>query len=131
MVNALTTETSWQAEADRRWPDGMDMADWPYGDGRYATLSWCGPLTVHLHQAPEQAEQALRGIVNGCGHDCWGDHEIVDLGEPEAIDPEAEYRRGPRRAAHAEVCDICRYVYRGKVPRAAMRRAANRRRRAA
>ena len=131
MTAPTMAPTSWRAEADRRWPDDMDMSEPPAGDGRWATIAWCGPLTVHLHETRELAERALRGIVHGCGHGCTGDHELVDLAEPEAIDPGAEYLRGPRRAAHANACEVCRYVYDGKAPRAAMERARARRRCAA
>lgn len=126
------SRTAWQLEADRRWPDGWDMVQPIFGDGPWATVAWCGHgLSVHLHPDLEAAAVAL-GTINraGCGGDCWGEHELVNLAEPEAIDPEAEYRRGPRRAAHAAVCGVCRHVYRDKAAGAAMRRANARRRRA-
>lgn len=125
------TRTAWQLEADRRWPDDMDMVEPATGDGQWATLAWCGPLSVHLHRTREaaEAEPILHG--SGCGHDCWGDHELVDLAAPEAIDPRREWLRGPQRAAHAERCQVCQYVYRGRAPAAAMRRASKRRRGAA
>ncbi len=116
--------TAWQAEADRRWPDAMDMVEPAIGDGQWATLSWCGPLAVHLHRTRETAERALARIASsGCGHECWGDHELVDLAEPEAIDPAAEWLRGPRRAAHARQCWECGSFASGKMPTAALDRA--------
>ena len=102
------------------------------GDGPWATVAWCTLLTVHLHRSLEAAALAL-GIINrsGCGHQCWGDHELVNLSEPEAIDPDAEYLRGPQRAAHARTggC-VCIWWANGKAAGAAMRRAQTRRQRA-
>ena len=124
--------SAWQAEADRRWPNGWDMVEPALGAGRWATVAWCGPLTVHLHATRADAERALGRIDGGgCGHQCWGDHELVDLAAPEAIDMQREWLRGPKRAAHAEGCDECTDWSGGRMPRAAMARAAARRRRGA
>lgn len=123
---------AWQDEAERRWPDAMDATD-PNVSGRgpWATVSWCGPLMVVLHATRADAERSLRVIDGGgCGHGCWSDHELADLAEPEAIDAEREYVRGPQRAAHFERCGQCRDWAGGRAPGAAMRRAAARRRRA-
>ncbi len=128
----MSGRTTWQQEADRRWPDAMDMVGPAIGDGRYATLSWCAGLMVVLHKTEEAADRALSMIAGGgCGHACWRDHELVDLAEPETIDPAGEYLRGPRRVAHARTCRICQHVFSGKAPAAAMRRASARRARAA
>jgi hypothetical protein len=117
----------WQIEADRRWPDAMDMVAPAYGDGRYATVAWCGGLTVHLHATRDAAERSLAMIdETGCGHDCWGDHELVDLAEPEPIDPARERDRGHQRALHMQTCHVCTYVYSGKAPAAALARARDR-----
>ncbi len=119
----------WRHEAERRYPDGMDATD-PHvsGTGRWATVSWCGPMMVVLHEAQNAAERAIRMIDGGgCGHRCWGDHELVDLAEPENVDADREYVRGPRRAAHFETCRQCRDWASGRAPAAAMRRAAARR----
>jgi hypothetical protein len=123
---------AWDAEADLRWPDALDATD-PHilGRGRWATVSWCGPMAVYLHDSQDQAERALRMIGGGCGHRCWGDHELVDLDEPEAVDPEREHVRGPQRAAHFRACGQCRDWAGGRAPDAAMRRALDRMRRAA
>ncbi len=122
----------WRPEAERRYPDGMDATD-PHvsGRGRWATVAWCGPMSVHLHRTPEDAERAKRMIDGGgCGHRCWGDHELVDLSEPERIHMDREHARGPERAAHFARCGQCRDWASGRAPAAAMRRAAARRRRA-
>lgn len=119
---------AWRAEAGRRWPDAMDATD-PHvlGRGRWATVSWCGPLAVHLHAARPEAERAMRMIDDGgCGHGCWGDHEIADLAGPEEIDAARERARGPERAAHFRACGECRDWAGGRAPGAATRRAAGR-----
>jgi hypothetical protein len=117
----------WQTEADRRWPDAMDMVAPAYGDGRYATVAWCAGLTVHLHTTRDAAERSLAMIDRtGCGHDCWGDHELIDLAEPEALDPATERDRERRRVWHAKTCPVCIYVFSGKAPAAARARARDR-----
>ena len=123
------TRTEWQLEADRRWPDAWDMVEPAYGDGQWATVAWCSFLTVQLHESREAASLALSGIDRGgCGHACWGDHELVNLAEPERIDPDAEYLRGPRRAAHLRACGSCwEFVDGRRATAAAMKRAATRR----
>jgi hypothetical protein len=120
----------WQLEADRRWPDGPDLT-YVIGDGPWATVAWCTALSVILHPTRERARLALARINGGgCGHFCWGDHDLVNLAEPETIDPEAEYLRGPRRSAHLAACYGCR-DWSPRAAGAAMRRAARRRRNAA
>ena len=120
----MTGRTPWQLEADRRWPDAMDMVDPAYGTGQYATVAWCAGLTVQLHRTRGRAQSALAAIDGyACGHGCWRDHELVDLAAPETIDPERERDRGYRRALHAKACRVCMYVYSGKAPAAALARA--------
>lgn len=123
------SRTAWQAEADRRWPDDWDMVEPAYGDGPWATVAWCSFLTVDLHKSREEASRALRQINGGaCGHTCWRDHELVNLAEPEHVDPDTEYLRGPQRAAHLRACASCwEYVDSRRATAAAMKRAAARR----
>ena len=55
-------------------------AAWITGSGPYATLAWCGTLTVTLHATPEQAAAAREFIDSyGCGGQCYDRHEIVYL----------------------------------------------------
>ena len=79
----LRGDDGYHAEAVRRWPDGMDMAwDGPLGAGRWATVAWCGGMSVMLWHDPDKAEDALLRIDDdACGHACdhIGDHELVDL----------------------------------------------------
>jgi hypothetical protein len=129
----MSDRTAWQAEADRRWPDAWDMVEPAAGDGPWATVAWCSFLTVILHESREAGERALRQISWGrCGHACWGDHELVNLAEPERIEPDAEYLRGPQRAEHLRACGSCwEFVESRRAAPAAMKRAASRRMRAA
>jgi hypothetical protein len=113
--------SGWQREADRRYPDAMDMVQPALGDGRWATVAWCGGLTVFLHRASEEAEKSFRWIDRlGCGHACWRDHELVDLAAPPPADRQD---RAARRIAHFEACRNCAYVYSGRAPGAALGRA--------
>jgi hypothetical protein len=121
----------WQDEADRRWPDAQDMVEPAIGDGQWATVSWCGPLLVVLHPTFERAVIALDMIKgSGCGHSCWRDHELVDLMKPERLDRDLEFRRGQKRATHAQRCGACRY-FSSVMPGAAVLRANARRKDAA
>lgn len=113
-----------QLEADRRWPDAMDMVQPAIGDGRWATVSWCAGLLVMLHRTFSDADRALLKIDgSGCGHGCWWDHELVDLAVRGRIDVWAEQARGQIRAAHAETCRVCRYVFSRQPPAAALQRS--------
>ena len=126
-MNGAARRTSWQLEADRRWPDAMDMVEAAYGNGRWATVAWCAGLTVQLHRTRERAQAAL-AMIDGyaCGHGCWRDHELVDLAEPETHDRAREWARGEQRAFHARTCRTCTYVFYGKAPDAALERARTR-----
>jgi len=122
----LRGDDGYYTEAVRRWPDGMDMAwDGPLGAGRWATVSWCGGISVMLWRDPDQAEEALLRIDDdACGHACdyIGDHELVDLALPESIEPWVERYRLAARIAHFERCAVCEYVYAGKAIEAATAR---------
>ena len=126
-----SSSRQWRAEAWLRLPDGWDMA-WsgPAGDGRYATVAWCAGVSVLGHPTAEAAASALALInAHGCGHDCWGDHELIDLAEPEAIAPGVEWRRLWARRAHLQACPTCDWVFAGRGPRAAESRHHRRLRR--
>lgn len=111
----------WLQEARLRWPRGDD-AHYYTGDpistvvvGRFATVGWCGGLSVHLHRTPKEAATAMSWIAeHGCKHTCWQDHELVDLAEPERIDRSQEWPRVTRRLRHFPVCTSCL----GLLPRA-------------
>jgi len=90
-----------------------------YGDGRWATLAWCGALTVHLHPTKPQALDALAEIDHtGCGHACWADHDLIDLYRASRAggEPLPEIVRAARRVAHMEACRVCRFVYSDQGP---------------
>lgn len=126
------TPLEYRQEAQRRWPDDMDMAwDGPDGSGRWATVAWCGPVSVMLHRTQQAAERSMAIMQLGCGHRCQGDHQLVDLDEPERISAELEAFRLACRLEHLEDCRTCRYVFGGKAPDAARRRTALRMARAA
>jgi len=64
--------------ARQRWP----RAAWIAGDGPYATVSDCPPLTVELHRTRAKADATLDFLTDcSCGHCCTGRHRIVDLAE--------------------------------------------------
>lgn len=66
------------AQARRRWP----AAEWIIGDGRYASVAYCGTTTVMLFATLAEAERAKTFIDRlACGHACRVEHEIADLGE--------------------------------------------------
>lgn len=109
--------------ADRLWPDGMDMVAPAYGSGRWATVSWCAGLTVHLHGNQADAENALQAINRtACGHGCWRDHELVDTDESYQADADREDWRAELRIAHFEGCRVCLFIYDGQAPEAARER---------
>ncbi len=117
----------WQREADRRWPDAMDMVEPATMDGRFASVAWCTTLTVHLLRTAADGEGAKRIIDGiGCGHSCWRDHEVVDLAAPEVITVPAELRRVRRRLQHILGCAICMGTTNGLAPAAAKRRGNDR-----
>lgn len=62
--------------------------------------------------------------TDGCGHSCWRDHEIVDLSQPEILDPEVERRRMYERVAHFDRCRTCEYVFDGKASGDAIERGS-------
>ena len=122
----LLGDDGYYREALTRWPDGMDMAwDGPMGAGRWATVSWCGGMTVMLWRDPDKAEETLLRIDDdACGHACRyiGDHELVDLAQPESFMAWLERHRLAARIAHFERCQVCEYVYAGKAIEAARAR---------
>ena len=64
--------------ARRRWP----RAAWITGDGRHASIAYCGTTTVMLFTSRTEADEAKASIDRfACGHDCRRQHEIIDLGE--------------------------------------------------
>jgi hypothetical protein len=75
----------WQEEARRRWPHGTVL----YGDGGWATVSWChlGSLpVVSLHPTNEAAKEVKTRLdEEGCCRRCFSayheklTHEVVDL----------------------------------------------------
>lgn len=123
-------DDQYRREALMRWPDGMDMAwDGPRGAGRWATVSWCGGMTVALWRDLDRAEDAFCRINDdACGHACRnvGDHELVDLDSPPFLDAWLEQRRLDARLQHFADCRVCEYVYSGQAPEAAHRRHAAR-----
>jgi len=55
-------------------------AEWVVGEGAYASLAWCRPLTIELHETFAEAEAAKTLIdAIACGHTCTRRHEIVRL----------------------------------------------------
>jgi hypothetical protein len=119
MSTATAVRTTWQRRADRRWPDDWDMIEPAIGSGRWASVSWCGPLTVHLHRTRALAASAIEAIGSGCGHGCSGDHELVDLADPSRSSGPS---RSSRRIAHLEACPVCRFVFDGRAAAAGRRR---------
>jgi hypothetical protein len=56
------------------WP----RHEWIIGDGAYACLAWCGTLTITLWRTAEAAYEARRACDRtGCGHACYGRHEVI------------------------------------------------------
>lgn len=56
-----------------------DAAEWIHGAGRWALLAYCDRLTVTLHPARRDAEQARTFIDrSGCGSRCHRTHLILD-----------------------------------------------------
>lgn len=107
----------WRTEARRRWPDMWDMVTAVEGNARYASVTWCAGLLVHLIDEPRLWSDA-------CGHSCWRDHEIVDLSQPEVLDPEVERRRMYEREAHFNRCRICDFVFDGRAAGDAIERGS-------
>jgi len=106
----------WHAEAQRRYPDAMDMT-WLVGRGRYASVAWCAGLSVALGSVTQP-------FLGACGHDCWHDHEIVDLSVPQVLDAAVERDRLDRRVAHFQACRTCRFVFDGRAVGDAVERAS-------
>lgn len=98
----------WRALAERIWGRDNDRG-WIRGDDRYATVAWCGLLTVQLHASRESAD-AFGWRIDGCGRCCWGDHELVDLLRPDRMQPAIEEARRARRVEHLRSCPDCRAV---------------------
>ena len=58
----------------------LKYASWINGEGRYALLAWCKPLSVTLHETRESAEKDKAGIdKTACGGNCVKNHVIWDL----------------------------------------------------
>ena len=69
--------TSWKVHAVERW--GKE-AKWIFGQGKYAVLSRCGPLTITLWYFKGQAQQRFKALNrNTCGPKCVQRHELVSL----------------------------------------------------
>ena len=58
-------------------------AAWVDGEGPFAVVAWCDPLTVSLWAELEKAQRALVNLDSsiGCGHGCVSDHELIRLTE--------------------------------------------------
>ncbi|MDA1278606.1 MAG: hypothetical protein O3B95_00980 [Chloroflexi bacterium] len=68
---------SWYAETRRRW---AGKAEWLAGEGQYAVLEHCRVLTVHLYTTQIEAAQSKQLVDEaGCGLNCVGTHEMIDL----------------------------------------------------
>jgi hypothetical protein len=81
LAHARSVQHGYAAVARRRWP----AAEWIIGDGRYASIARCGPVTVMLFATPAEAERAKALIDRiGCSHACRRDHEITDLDETQS-----------------------------------------------
>jgi hypothetical protein len=64
-------------------------AAWIAGDGPYASVSYCGVLTVALYPTADEALAAKRFIDRlACGHRCRREsgHEVVHLLDPSQMD---------------------------------------------
>ena len=65
---------TYNATARRMYPE----AEWVKGDGPYAILAHCPPLTVTLWRTRTEADDALAFIdQTGCGGGCTGRHEAT------------------------------------------------------
>lgn len=97
----------WNREAELRWPEGTDRL-WISGTGRYALVMWCAMLAVDLCPSAAYATNTFGALrFSTCGHDCWHDHELVDLAVPQKLTPAAERLRGAKRMAHFRECPTC------------------------
>jgi hypothetical protein len=68
--------TAHVSAARNRWP----AAEWIIGDGRYASVAYCGTTTVMLFATLAEAERAKTFIDRlACGHACQAGHEVIDL----------------------------------------------------
>lgn len=56
---------------------------WAHGEGRWATISWCGAwndVSVRLHPTLADAQTAIRIIDNSaCGGRCHRKHSLVEI----------------------------------------------------
>lgn len=72
----MTAIGTYTKVAKYSWPH----AAWIFGDGRWASLARCVPLTVMLFETLDAAESAQAQIDRtGCGSNCTRRHEIVDM----------------------------------------------------
>lgn len=124
---------AWRQEAEKRYPDDKDRLDIE-GDGRWASVAWCGQMSVHLFGDKHAAMRAVEAIDRGgCGHACgtwepnvpWA-HDIVDLSAPEPLVEWWERSRGVWRIAHLGSCSTCRYLTEGQGQHAAEERMSMR-----
>lgn len=124
---------AYQAEAVRRWPDGADAVGPPTGDGRWATVAWCGLLSVMTWPTYDEAMDAywaMHGIDGrGCGHACdrvfGGDHHVFELVDPPPVTPpwyDFETERLAWRLSHLENCAVCIFTSDGRAADAARHR---------
>jgi len=76
------THHGYQSLAECCWPEAAYLT----GDGPFAVLARCGLLSVSLYPTRDEAQRRLRRLVaDGCGRGCEGRHDLVDLGQPEAL----------------------------------------------
>lgn len=82
----MSRRGTYRTIARHRYPQAL----WIAGEGPYASLAYCGGLTVLLCASQEAAMQAKQGIDHlGCGHACRGEHRgglhvVEDLTPPHA-----------------------------------------------
>lgn len=70
---------TYHAVARKRWP----RACWIDGEGPWALLAYCTPLTITLWKTREEAEDSKLVIDRlGCGHTCINDHAIFEIKKP-------------------------------------------------
>lgn len=69
---------AWRDEAERPWPDAMDATD-PHilARGRWATVSWCGPMAVHLHNALGDGPATVAELAARFGDEAGEDSQRV------------------------------------------------------